>query len=220
MVDAVNKGLDSTLTAPYLGARPPARSLQAPARVGRYELGEPLGAGAMGVVYRARDPELHRVVAIKLVRTSGTRRTSEAGLLREAQAMARLRHPNVVPIFDVGPADGAVFVAMPLLEGGTLRQWLRGGRRSLAEILDRFIAAGHGLVAAHAAGLVHRDFKPDNVLLSDDGEVLVADFGLARLADPAQGSGVTGGAAESEALSQAGDVIGTPAYMPPEQLCG
>jgi tRNA A-37 threonylcarbamoyl transferase component Bud32 len=219
-VDVDKKGMASTLTAPYLGARPPPVSSPAPVRAGRYELGEALGAGAMGVVYRARDPELHRVVAIKLVRTGGTPRTSEAGLLREAQAMARLRHPNVVPIFDVGLADGAVFVAMPLLEGGTLRQWLRDGPRSLAAILDRFVAAGNGLVAAHAAGLVHRDFKPDNVLLSEDGEVLVADFGLARLADPGRAAGANAVAPGSEALSQAGDVIGTPAYMPPEQLCG
>jgi len=215
-VDADKLGQDSTLSVAYGGGRPPPHAT--PARVGRYELGEPLGAGAMGVVYRARDPELDRVIAIKLVRIGGTRRTSEAGLLREAQAMARLDHPNVVPIFDVGPAHGAVFVAMRLLEGGTLRQWLCGPPRSLAAILDRFVAAGNGLVAAHAAGLVHRDFKPDNVLLSKDGEVLVADFGLARLGDPADGAGT--GVRGGDALSQAGEVIGTPAYMPPEQLRG
>jgi hypothetical protein len=184
-----------------------------PSRVGRYEICGVLGTGAMGVVYRARDPQLDRALAIKLVRTDGASRSRGARLLREAKAMARLRHPNVVPIFDVGLADDAVFVAMPLLEGGTLHGWLRAAPRSLDAILDRFVAAGNGLAAAHTAGLVHRDFKPDNVLLGEAGEVQVADFGLARLAhgddrrlpDPG---------------SQVGHVVGTPAYMPPEQLRG
>ncbi|TMQ22517.1 MAG: hypothetical protein E6J91_01185, partial [Deltaproteobacteria bacterium] len=191
-----------------------------PAHVGRYEICEVLGAGAMGVVYRARDPELDRAVAIKVVRTGDAARSSGARLLREAQAMARLRHPNVVPIFDVGPAQDAVFVAMPLLEGGTLRGWLNAGGRSFDQVLDHFIAAGRGLAAAHAAGLVHRDFKPDNVLLGADGEVQVADFGLARLAGhdvpPRSDTGSHG----SDGLSQTGDVVGTPAYMSPEQLRG
>ena len=125
---------DATLTASYEIERDAPSSV--PARVGRYEICEVLGAGAMGVVYRARDPELDRAVAIKLVRTGGGR-SSGARLLREAQAMARLRHPNVLPIFDVGPAEDAVFVAMPLIEGGTLRGWLNGGVRSFDAILDR-----------------------------------------------------------------------------------
>src|SRR5215510_3977540 len=172
---------EATQTASYDIDREAARP--SPARVGRYEICEVLGAGAMGVVYRARDPELDRAVAIKLVRGNSTSSSSGLRLLREAQAMARLRHPNVVPIFDVGPADSAVFVAMPLLEGGTLRSWLDDRSRSFDAILDRFVAAGRGLAAAHATGLVHRDFKPDNVLLGADGEVHVGDFGLARLVD-------------------------------------
>jgi len=196
---------DATLTASYDIDEAVRQSR--PARVGRYEVGEALGSGAMGVVYRARDPELDRAVAIKLVRSGSGCSSSGVRLLREAQAMARLRHPNVVPIFDVGPADDAVFVAMPLLEGGTLRSWLRGGPHPLDEILDRFVAAGRGLAAAHAAGLVHRDFKPDNVLLGDDGRVRVVDFGLARPAgiETDEGDGV---------------ILGTPAYMAPEQLRG
>jgi hypothetical protein len=207
-----------TLTGTYEieGGRP----RPAPTRVGRYEVGEQLGSGAMGVVYRARDPELERAVAIKVVRSSDGQPVSEMRLLREAQAMARLRHPNVVPIFDVGPADGGVFVAMPLLEGGTLRHWLRSGGQTFDAILDRFVAAGRGLAAAHAAGLVHRDFKPENVLLGAGGETQVSDFGLACLArdeipPPTSASRLTAGA-----LTQTGTVLGTPAYMAPEQLRG
>ena len=172
---------NATLTSPY--AVDNDRLLSGPSSVGRYQVRDVLGTGAMGVVYRAHDPDLGRAVAIKLVRDTRASPSSYTRLLREAQAMARLRHPNVVPIFDVGQVDRAVFVAMPVLEGGTLRRWLRDGSRSFDAILDRFVAAGRGLAAAHAAGLVHRDFKPDNVLLGADGEIYVADFGLARLAD-------------------------------------
>ncbi|HEX7840813.1 MAG TPA: serine/threonine-protein kinase, partial [Kofleriaceae bacterium] len=207
---------DATRTASYEIEAGTTRSM--PARVGRYEICEVLGAGAMGVVYRAHDPELDRSVAIKLVRGNSASPSSGLRLLREAQAMARLRHPNVLPIFDVGPADSAVFVAMPLLEGGTLRSWMDDRSRSFDAILDRFVAAGRGLAAAHAAGLVHRDFKPDNVLLGAGGEVHVADFGLARLVDddltPNPGPASSGGG------TQAGAVLGTPAYMAPEQLRG
>ncbi|HEY0476068.1 MAG TPA: serine/threonine-protein kinase [Kofleriaceae bacterium] len=213
---------DATRTASYRSDDIDRDATQAmPARVGRYEICEVLGVGAMGVVYRARDPELDRPVAIKVVRSSNARPSSGVRLLREAQAMARLRHPNVVPIFDVGPADSAVFVAMPLLDGGTLRSWLGDHSRSFDAILDRFVAAGRGLAAAHAAGLVHRDFKPDNVLLGSDGEVHVADFGLARLADDdVVVPGPSIGPLTSGALTQTGAVLGTPAYMAPEQLRG
>jgi serine/threonine protein kinase len=194
------------------------RSPSVPSRVGRYEICGVLGAGAMSVVYRARDPQLDRALAIKLVHADGASRPRGTRLLREAQAMARLRHPNVVPIFDVGLADDAVFVAMPLLEGGTLHGWLRAVPRSLDAILDRFVAAGTGLAAAHAAGLVHRDFKPANVLLGEGGEVQVADFGLVRLAHGDRAPGDAG--RPPDPGSQVGHVVGTPAYMPPEQLRG
>jgi len=174
----------------------------------------------MGVVYRAYDPELERAVAIKVVRTGDDDPSSEMRLLREAQAMARLRHPNVVPIFDVGPADGAVFVAMPLMAGGTLRGWLRAGPHPFAAILDRFVAAGRGLAAAHAAGLVHRDFKPENVLLDAGGETQVADFGLACLIRDELPPSTTAIRLAAGALTETGAVLGTPAYMAPEQLRG
>jgi formylglycine-generating enzyme required for sulfatase activity len=194
------------------------RSPSGPTHVGRYQIRGVLGTGAMGVVYHAYDPDLGRAVAIKVVRDTPASTSSQARLLREAQAMARLRHPNVVPIFDVGQVDGAVFVAMPLLEGGTLKRWLRDGSPPLDAILDRFIAAGRGLAAAHAAGLVHRDFKPDNVLLGTDGEIHVADFGLARFADDGGAPNASAGPLAPGVVTQTGTVLGTPAYMAPEQL--
>ncbi|HEY0476067.1 MAG TPA: protein kinase [Kofleriaceae bacterium] len=216
----------ATRTASYESDEIDHTSSQAiPTRVGRYEICQVLGAGAMGVVYRARDPELDRAVAIKVVRGGSVSSAGGVRLLREAQAMARLRHPNVVPIFDVGPAGDGVFVAMPLIDGGTLRSWLGDHSRSFEAILDRFVAAGRGLAAAHAAGLVHRDFKPDNVLLGSDGGVHVADFGLARLAGDDVSAATSSGALPagpltSGTLTQTGTVLGTPAYMAPEQLRG
>jgi hypothetical protein len=212
---AGDEARDATETAPYQIDRdlPSSR----PSHVGRYEIRELLGAGAMGVVYRAHDPDLRRAVAIKLVR--GNSASSRVRLVREAQAMARVCHPNVVPIFDVGPIGDDVFVAMPLLEGGTLRSWL-GRDRSFDDVVDRFVAAGRGLIAAHAAGLVHRDFKPDNVLLGAGGEVQVADFGLARLAGEATLPDPGAGVLMSGELTRTGAVVGTPAYMAPEQLRG
>jgi hypothetical protein len=192
---------------------------QHPARVDRYVICEISGAGAMGVVYRAYDPELGRAVAIKLVR-AGASNSDQARLFREAQAMAQLRHPNVVPIFDVGLAPGGVFLAMALLDGGTLRQWIHRARHPLDAILDKFVAAGHGLEAAHSAGIVHRDFKPDNVLLDAHGEVLVADFGLARLTVHGDGARPDTSLVQDDSLTQSGQIMGTPAYMSPEQLRG
>src|SRR5262245_30950224 len=142
----------------------PAVELAPGNHVGRYVIVAPLGAGAMGVVYSARDPELDRTVALKLVRTAAGSEASQAAvrerLRSEAQAMARLAHPNVVTVHDVGSVGDQLFIAMELVEGQTLAQWLAEGRRSVREIVAAFRAAGAGLAAAHAAGLVHRDFKP------------------------------------------------------------
>ncbi|MEZ4362757.1 MAG: protein kinase [Kofleriaceae bacterium] len=157
--------------------------------LGRYVLGPQLGAGAMGVVYRAEDPKLGRHVAIKLLRRPDPLLRDR--LSREARAMARVSHPNVVAVFDVGTFEEQVYVAMELVRGRTLREWLSERPRSVREIVEMFAAAGRGLAAAHAAGVVHRDFKPDNVLIGEDGRPRVTDFGLAGSAAPRPPSAAT-----------------------------
>jgi hypothetical protein len=190
-----------------------------PSGVGRYVIRGKIGIGGMGVVYRGYDPELDRDVAIKLVR-GGARRSDDERMLMEAKAMAQLDHRNVVPIFDVGLAPGGVFLAMKLIEGGTLRQWLHRDRPSLDVVLDKFVAAGRGLTAAHGRGIVHRDFKPDNVLLDASGEVFVADFGLAQLAARSIAADPRISLAHAPTPLQGGQIAGTPEYMSPEQLLG
>jgi tetratricopeptide (TPR) repeat protein len=191
-------------------------------RLGRYVLHGTLGAGGMGVVYEAYDPDLDRRVALKILRASDDPE-SRARFLREAQAMARLDHPNVITVYDVGVAGDQAYIAMELVVGGTLRPWIEAQRRPWREVVARFAAAGRGLAAAHAAGIVHRDFKPDNVLVSTSGAVRVTDFGLARTAD-AGGTAVDVAGSSSglldAALTATGAVLGTPAYMAPEQYAG
>ncbi|HEX8794263.1 MAG TPA: protein kinase [Polyangiaceae bacterium] len=198
------------------------------ARVGRYVVQGCIGSGAMGIVYTARDPELGRDIALKLLRAREVATLSSSSsrgrLLREAQAMAKLAHPNVITVHDVGTLGDEVFVAMELVEGGTLGEWLRAPR-SRREVVDVMRRAAEGLAAAHAAGLVHRDFKPDNVLVGRDGRVRVTDFGLARLAPS-----TTAAIAPPEdapatdhsplAATQTGTLAGTPAYMAPEVIAG
>ena len=149
---------------------------------GRYRIVRRIGSGGMGTVYTAFDPTLDRTVALKVLHEKIEGADAEQRLLREAQAMARLSHPNVVTVHDAGMEDGRPYVAMEFVEGYDLRSWLKREPRSWSEIVDQFVAAGKGLAAAHAAGLVHRDFKPGNVLVGDDGRVRVTDFGLARAA--------------------------------------
>jgi tetratricopeptide (TPR) repeat protein len=189
-------------------------------QLGRYRVTGTRGAGGMGVVVAAYDPQLDRQVALKLLRPDAPTE-ADAGrlrLVREAQLMARVRHPNVVTVHDVVVEQDRVFIAMALVEGVTVREWLEQAVRSEAEILRVFFDAGRGLAAAHEAGVVHRDFKPDNVLVDASGQVLVSDFGLAwSHALPAAG------VLEANATmleSRASAAIGTPAYMAPEQLAG
>jgi tetratricopeptide (TPR) repeat protein len=197
------------------------------ALIGRYVALDRLGAGAMGVVFAAFDPELDRKVAIKLLRPDLAGPSLSAGhdartrLLREAQALARLSHPNVVAIFDAGVHGDEVWIAMELVEGRTLREWLAERPRGWLEVLDVMRAAGRGLAAAHAAGLVHRDVKPDNVMIAAEGRVRVMDFGLARRGELAEESGSHGPRAMlGVSVTHVGALLGTPAYMAPEQFRG
>jgi tetratricopeptide (TPR) repeat protein len=197
---------------------------------GRYRIERVLGMGGMGVVFAAHDPELDRRVAIKLLqpRARTPVATLRTRLMREAQAMARLSHPNVVGVHEVGTFGEQVFVVMELVEGMTLAGWLRQRDRPWREVLDAFLAAGAGLEAAHQAGIVHRDFKPDNVLVSAApagstslGRIRVTDFGLARrLEDTGEGPSLqSGGSPALDAtVTQEGRLVGTPAYMAPEQM--
>ena len=235
-------------------AAPPV-GLRAGDLLGRYEILEPLGGGGMGLLYTAFDTDLHRKVAIKLLRvTKGARAAqARARLLREARAAAQLNHPNVITVYEVGWDRGQDFLAMELVEGVDLERWLRdrdpGGdaakERSWHGILAAFASAGRGLAAAHQAGLIHRDFKPANVLMGDDGRVLVTDFGLVRQApspsqdeggeDPGESDAAPGAAATNstdlgqisgkisgldETLTRTGAIMGTPRYMAPEQFLG
>ncbi len=265
-------GFESTMAATpalaptdvELGAQAPGSVAGHPptgARIDRYVVERPLGAGGMGTVSLADDPELKRKVCLKLLRpelldplhTPATR----ARLLREAQAMAQISHPNVVAVFDIGTHEGQVFIAMEYIDGSDLAVWLSRGRHRPGAVIDVFRAAGRGLAAAHAAGLVHRDFKPQNVMIGTDGSVKVTDFGLARAqpapreaagsSDEATREGETTGetgtsgkagtsgepcsATRPEArgpfdgllgspLTRTGAMLGTPAYMAPEQIAG
>ena len=246
------------------GAQPGPGQLTKGASLGRYVVLGLIGKGGMGEVYAAFDPELNRKIAIKLLKASGPDAAAAADgrqrLLREAQAIARVSNPHVVVVHDVGTFGDAVFVAMEFIEGHTLAYWEQAAKHSWREVREVFMAAGRGLVAAHAAGLVHRDFKPENVMIAQSGEVRVMDFGLAREqredlpalarqsaevaqkraasiadtlnagADPDATAKLApgGGAAPAPRasgflhlkLTQTGAILGTPAYMAPEQFAG
>ncbi|HVI04275.1 MAG TPA: serine/threonine-protein kinase [Enhygromyxa sp.] len=189
-------------------------------RIGRYRVERRLGAGAMGEVYLAVDEELDRKVAIKRVLAGHDDLREQQRLRREARALARLTHANVVQVYEVGEHDGRTFIAMQYVAGRTLAEWLSEDRRPWPAILERFIAAGRGLAAVHRAGLVHRDFKPDNVLLGE-GEVRVVDFGLVLAGDDRlRGSEQLPSPAAIAHVSITGALMGTIRYMPLEQLRG
>jgi tetratricopeptide (TPR) repeat protein/predicted Ser/Thr protein kinase len=213
--------------------RPATRSRTQPvepgAVVGRHVVLHKLGAGGMGVVYAAYDPELDRKVALKLLLPGAGGDIGRLRLLREAQALGRLSHPNVVGIHDVGTVGEQVWLAMEFVQGHTLEQWL-DTPRGWPEVLEILRDAGEGLAAAHAAGLLHRDFKPDNVMVGDDGRVRVMDFGLARahagagasatdLAQPSpEASSSLASSSLASTVTRVGAIVGTPSYMAPEQF--
>lgn len=188
--------------------------------IDRFEIDRVVGAGSSGTVYAARDPVLDRRVAIKLLAATGAHRPEAATerLIREARALAQLSHRNVVAIYEVGQWSDRPFIAMELIEGTTLARWLAVQRRSVAEISAAFWQAGQGLAAAHARHRVHRDFKPANVLVADDGRVVVTDFGLVDDAARDGGNGGDGGDAARGLRGRC--AVGTPAYVAPEQRDG
>jgi WD40 repeat protein len=196
-------------------------------RLGRYEVIELLGEGGMGTVYRARDTELARQVALKRIAVERPGRSgrqsieeSRVRLRREAQAMARIDHPGVVRIYDAGIEEGQLYVAMELVAGGTLVDWLNERKRSWREVVKVMVAAGRGLAAAHSAGLVHRDIKPGNILVDEHGVAKVTDFGLARSPGEMVEVPEPTGELLSFTITRTGTIAGTPAYMAPEQLAG
>lgn len=222
-------GLDDTLSAALADDDVRDESRLRPGTVvDRYEVAEVCGAGAMGVVYRARDRRLGRDVAIKLLK-QGTPGSDHCGrlcalLVREAQTLARISHPNVIGIHDVGDFRGCVYVAMEFLDGETLTNWSARGTRTWGERLDVLLAAGAGLAAAHSGHIIHRDFKPDNVIVAGNGEVKVTDFGVARAPNDldAQEDVSCACTAKTDASCaiDPGAIVGTPMYMAPEVITG
>jgi serine/threonine-protein kinase len=205
----------------------PARSQRAdpnedarPGTVGRFEVVRKIGQGGMGIVYEAYDGTLDRRVALKLVRFADADdggRVARTRLLREAQAMAQVADPHVVPVYEVGEHGDEVFIAMELVEGETLSAWLGRAPRTWREALAMYVASGRGLAAAHARGIVHRDFKPDNVLVGRDGRPRVLDFGLALMRrEEAARPGADD--APAHGLTATGALMGTPQYMSPEHF--
>jgi predicted Ser/Thr protein kinase len=234
--DPTAKGdeLGRTATAPVSSTARVEAAESLGTSLGRYRLERELGEGGMGVVHAAFDPDLERRIALKVLRIAAPSVEAKDRLLREARAMARLSHPNVVAVHEVGTANGRDYIAMELVVGDTLVDWLRAEKRRSSEIVAAFLAAGRGLAAAHAAGIVHRDFKPHNVLRSRHGRIVVTDFGLAREAQaerPAYREATRPIPAGMTALPDhtpgslagitvTGSLLGTPAYMAPEQWGG
>ncbi len=214
----------ATVSATPIDGREPGHELPPGTRVERYQILGLVGRGGMGEVYAAYHPDLDRRIALKIVygaRAAEPERQRQ--LLREARIIARLSHPNIVAVHDAGMVGDHVYVAMEFVDGQTLDAWVREKNRRCQEIVDVFVAAGRGLVAAHAANVVHRDFKPQNVMIGRDGRVRVMDFGVARpLRERVDPSAAAWRQPDGDALgpTTAGALVGTPAYMAPEQLRG
>ena len=195
-----------------------------PPRIGRFLLIERIGQGGMGVVFAGFDAELERKVAIKLLRRGLDDVVFRDRIAREARAMAKLSHPNVAQVYEVGEHEGRTFIAMEFVRGPTLRAWVAASPRSWHEIVAMYAQAGEGLAAAHAVGLAHRDFKPDNAIVGVDARgaerVRVVDFGLAQGGRSSEEPTTTPDPSPPRASTHDGAIAGTPAYMPPEQRRG
>ncbi len=193
-----------------------------PTTVGRFTLSKRLGRGAFGSVYLAHDAQLQREVAVKFLSAGTAGPETRARFVREAQALAQLKHPNVLTVHDVGVEDDRVYIAMEYVEAGTLSDWAKtrpvGTRARFSDVLQLAIATARGLAAAHTAGLVHRDVKPANILVGADGRPRLADFGLVGASASERSSERE--TRSSDSLTRTGDVLGTPAYMAPEQFAG
>jgi tetratricopeptide (TPR) repeat protein len=218
--DRVERHLDDCATCRETIGHVSATGDVAPRTLGRYRLDRVIGSGGMGVVWQAWDPALERGLAIKLLRPEVTDANGRARMVREARALARLQHPNVIAIHDVGELGDDLFIATELIDGETMDRWQRG--RPPAEVIAAYAQAARGLAAAHGLGLVHRDVKPSNILHGRDGRVRVGDFGLATrdsaTAPTAPAHGPT--TIVDPRLTVDGEVVGTPAYMAPEQRDG
>lgn len=217
--------MDSAATAPARVPLPSER--ERPPQLGRYVIREEVGQGGMGKVYAAYDPRLDRDVALKVLHRSARGESDWAAvLIREARALARLAHPNVIAVYDVGLVDEDVFIAMELVEGRSLKEWVADRPREWRDVVRLYVEAGRGLAAAHSAGLIHRDFKPENCLFGKDGRVRVLDFGLVRRTkrarpEPDEPSDTFRNIlASKKDVPYDSDLAGTPRYMAPELFRG
>jgi serine/threonine protein kinase/Tol biopolymer transport system component len=187
-------------------------------RLGVYELQAPLGEGGMGVVYRALDTKLNRPVAIKFLSDELADPAARRRFQREAQTASSLNHPHILTVHDAGEFDGRQYLVTEFVDGGTLKDWAQGTKRSWRQTLELLIGVADGLAAAHQAGILHRDIKPENILIAKTGYAKLADFGLAKLQEDKTGQETT--RTRTAAPTRAGVIIGTIAYMSPEQASG
>ncbi len=195
-------------------------SLSAGSRLGPYEVLSPIGAGGMGEVYRARDTKLKREVAIKVLPEAFAQDNERRNRFeREAQSIAALNHPNIVHVYSVEEADGVHFITMELVEGKTLAEILPKNGFPLDRFFEMAVPLAEALAAAHDKGITHRDLKPQNVMVSDEGRVKVLDFGLAKAAKGFSGDGARS-ELPTETKTQEGAIVGTLTYMSPEQARG
>jgi eukaryotic-like serine/threonine-protein kinase len=222
LVAELARGTPAELDATLPSTLTESLELEVGVTVGRFTLVERLGAGGMGVVWAAYDPQLDRKIALKFVRAGFAQPEMLVRIAREAKALARVNHPNVVAVHDIGSDRGRIYIAQELVAGCDLGAWLAARPRDVREISGVFVQAARGLAAAHSAGIVHRDFKPSNVRVGDDGRVRVVDFGVARSQEPDDDRvvEVTPARAVEPRLTVTGAAVGTPLYMSPEQHLG